>query len=308
MDNDTRKKLIIKSDSMILKMSKVFIINTNKRITIMRKKKIQSEQDFRISKPVEENVVQVEEENKPILTEESDATQPDSNSLVKPEDCKVQKRTMKEVTETLNKNGYTSSKVFMKKGYVTYKIGSDVVGSVFERKQKFDTDLIEIKQDDLNEDEKNTPLEERMFASNDLIKEMQYRGELVNIDDRSIVRVGVFKHNPNLQELEKWGLLVNYDRYNELLDKGAIDLTVNNRLTIPSEVAREIEERREQNLPAAMQRYGDEIHITGKESSLELQDIGIIVDHSAIVAATKDKEEEYNKNLEKLTKTKLLKP
>lgn len=266
----------------------------------MKRTSKQSEQDFRISKPVE-NVVQVEE-NKQIPTEESDANQVDSNSLVKPDECKLPKETMKEVTESLNENGYTSSKVFMKKGYVTYKNGSDVVGSVFERKQKFDTDLIEIKEDDLNEDEKNTPLEERMFASNDLIKEMQYRGELVNIDDRSIVRVGVFKHNPNLQELEKWGLLVNYDRYNDLLDRGAIDLTVNNRLTIPSEVAREIEERREQNLPAAMQRYGDEIHITGKESSLELQDIGIIVDHNAIVDATKDKEDEYNRNLEKLTK------
>ena len=71
-------------------------------------------------------------------------------------------------------------------------------------------------------------------------------------------------------------------------------------------MSQEIKERQEQNFPAAMQRYGDEIRITGEESSLELQDIGIIVDHSAIVEATKKNEEEYNKNLEKLTKTKLL--
>ena len=269
----------------------------------MRKKLNQSEEDFRISKPVEENVAQVEEENKPIPTEESDANQADnSNSLVKPE-CNVQKRTMKELTEPLKAKGYISSKDFDKEGYTVCKNVSSIFGDLFEQKIVHDDDLIEINEDDLNEDEKNTPIDERVFASSELIKELEYRGIInKNGDKSSLIRAGIFKHYPNLQELEKWGLLVNYDRFNELLDTGAIDPTVNNLLTIPSEVSEEIEKRREKNFPAAMQRYGDEIHIKGKESSLELQNIGIIVDHNAIVEATKDKEDEYNRNLEKLTK------
>ena len=268
----------------------------------MKKKITQSEKDFRISKPVEENVAQVEE-NKQIPTKESDATQPDSNSLVKPEDCKVQKRTMKEVTEDLKAKGYISSKDFDKEGYTVCENLSSIFGGLFDQKIVHDDDLIEINENDLNEDEKNTSIEERVFASSELIKELGYRGIIIKEGDKSSkIRAGIFKHYPNLQELEKWGLVVNYDRYNELLDNGAIDPTVNNLLTIPAEVSQEIKERQEHNFPAAMQRYGDEIHITGKESSLELQDIGIIVDHSAIVEATKDKEDEYNRNLEKLTK------
>ena len=267
----------------------------------MRKKLNQCEENYRISKPVEENVAQVEEENKPIPTEESDANQADSNSLVKPDECKVQKRTMKELTELLNENGFISYNELRDKGFCRTKTHR-MLGSVLELEHVSKDNTVEINEDDLNEDEKNTPLEERVFVTNELSKEMQHRGELVNQDDPSMFRVVFLNHNPNLQELGKWGLVVNYDRYNELLDQGAIDPTVNNRLTIPSEVSEEIEERREQNLPAAMQRYGDEIHITGKESSFELQDIGIIVDHNAIVDATKDKEDEYNRNLEKLTK------
>ena len=274
----------------------------------MRKKVNQCEQDFRISKPIEENVVQVEE-NKPIPTEESNANQADnSNSLVKPDECKVQKRTMKELTEPLKAKGYISSKDFDKERYAVCKNITSRFGDLFEQKIVHDDDLIEINEDDLNEDEKNTPSEERVFASSELIKELEYRGIITKEGDRSsLIRAGIFKHNPNLQELEKWGLLVNYDRYNELIDKGVIDPTVNNLLSIPSEVSEEIEERREQNFPAAMQRYGDEIHIKGKKSSLELRDIGIIVDHNTIVDATKYKEDEYNKNLEKLTKKRLQK-
>ncbi len=270
----------------------------------MKKKVTQCEENYRISKPpVEENVAQVEEENKPIPTEESDAIQADSNSLVKPE-CNVQKRTMKELTELLNENGFISSKQLEDNGFRTTPAPKKL-GSIIGAEEVYETNSVEIDEDDLNEDEKNTPKNERLFFTNEIIKEMQYRGEIVNLDDRSLLRVAVFDQEPNLQELEKWGLLVNYDRYNDLLDKGAIDPTVNNRLTIPSEVSEEIEKRREQNFPAAMQRYGDVIHIKDEKSSCELQNIGIITNHHAITIACKNREDEYNKNLKKLTKRKL---
>jgi len=271
----------------------------------MKKTISKSEQDFSIKQPVEENVVQVEE-NKPIPTEETNANQADnSKSLVKPDECKVQKRTMKELTETLKANGYISSKDFENEGYTVCGNVYSIFGSLVEPKNVSDDNLIEINEDALNDDEKNTPLKDRVFASSEYIKELGYRGILIKEGDKSsMIRAGIFKHNPNLQELEKWGLLVNYDRYNELIDKGIIDPSVNNRLNIPSEVSQEIEERRDKKYPAAMQRYGDEIRIKDKNSSLELEDIGIIVDHSAIVEATKKNEEEYNKNLEKLSKTK----
>ena len=234
-------------------------------------------------------------------TDESSVNQANGNvSPVKPKDGADGKFSLEHYKQIFKKLDYTSVQSILDEGFIPICKVVDAVGSLEDRMRQVYPDYLCCLDDAvLNEDDQKKPDQEKVFGLDSVVDELKYRGELVRIDDPSLTRVA---GTPTLQELGKYGLVPNYDRYNELLDKGLIDPSVNDLVSMPPEVAKELKQRQEKNLPAAMQRYGDEIRVKDKTSTHGLLDIGLLLDHDEVKDAGKQHEKLFNKNLEKMTK------
>ncbi len=254
------------------------------------------------------SLVQKDQETKDTTenpTDESGVNQANGNGLVKSDDSANEKLSLEDYKSIFKKLDYSSVQEVLDAGFIPIHKVVDAVGTLEDRMRQAYPDYICVLDDAvLNDEDKQKPLQEKCFGLDSVINDMKYRGEYVRVDDPSLIRVIRFNGSPSLQELGKFGLVPNYDRYNELLDKGLIDPSVNDMLAMSPEVARELEQRQENNLPAAMQRYGDVIRLKDKASTYGLLDIGILLDHDEIRDAGKQNEEIFNKNLEQMTKKK----
>lgn len=237
-------------------------------------------------------------------TDESSVNQANGNvSPVKQNDGANEKLSLEDYKSIFKKLDYTSVQSILDEGFIPICKVVDAVGTLEDRLRQAYPDYICVLDDAvLNEDDQKKPDQAKAFGLDSVVADLKYRGELIRIDDPSLTRVIRFAGTPTLQELGKYGLVPNYDRYNELLDKGVIDPSVNDLVSMPPEVAKELKQRQEKKLPAAMQRYGDEIRVKDKTSTYGLLDIGLLLDHDEVKDAGKQHEKLFNENLEKMTK------
>ena len=159
-------------------------------------------------------------------------------------------------------------------------------------------DMSETKQEQIIQENANNTKETKTMKTPNNSSQSNESNQLEQL------RLKLEVSSPSFQELEMFGYNVNYKRFNALFDNEILNGYLSCMLNIPHAIELEIKARKEKGLPTAMQLYGKDIHIPDMEAFYDLRDLGIIVDHTAIEKGTKDKEEEYDKAVEKYIKEK----